>query len=407
MTRREPIQRTRCAAYCRKSHAEGLDQDFNSLDAQRDSVESFVKSRSQEGWLLLDERFDDGGISGATLERPALQRLLLATERGQVDAIVVYRIDRLSRSQMDFLRLVEVFEQRGVAIVSVTESFDTKTPMGRMTLSLLMTFAQFEREVIAQRIKDKIGAAKRKGMHTGGTPVLGYDTVDKRLVVNLDEAKLVERIFKRFRAVKSTTELAKELNAEGYRTKSWTTRNGIVRPGRPWTKAQVHKLLNNVRVLGKVSHHGELFDGEHEGIVSQKLWDDVHRILSQHKRTRGNGTRSKSTALLRGIIRCDHCDAAMSPTFSTKFGKRYRYYACVQATKRGYDTCPVRSVSAGEIEDAVIGQLRAVFRAPEIVARTFRATRLREREEVDRLKAQKKELEREVRKLSATTASMS
>ena len=409
MTRREPIRRIRCAAYCRKSHAEGLDQDFNSLDAQRESIEAFVRSRAQEGWVLLDDRYDDGGVSGATLERPALKRLLQATERGQVDAVVVYRIDRLSRSQMDFLRLVELLEERGVAIVSVTESFDTKTPMGRMTLSLLMTFAQFEREVIAERIRDKIGAAKRKGKYTGGMPILGYDVERdaKRLVVNETEAELVRRIFRRFRTLRSTTELARELNEQGHTTKTWTTKKGVARPGRPWDKAALYKVLNNVKYLGKVEHKGKLYPGEHDAIVTQRRWDDVHRILAEQHRTRGNETRSKSHALLKGLIRCVHCDAAMGPTFSTKGGKRYRYYLCGKASKNGYETCPVRSVAAGELEDAVVGQLRAVFRTPEVVARTFRAARLREREETDGLKAQKRELERQVRKLSTTPDSMS
>jgi len=244
-------------------------------------------------------------------------------------------------------------------------------------------------------------------MHTGGTPVLGYDTVDKHLVVNAAEAELVRRIFKRFRTLRSTTALAKELNARGYTTKAWTTKKGVARPGRPWNKAALHKALNNVKYLGQVEHKGKVYAGEHDAIISQGLWDDAHAILVEQHHTRGNATRAKSSALLKGVIRCVYCDCSMSPSFSVKRGKRYSYYVCSKASKNGYDTCPVKSVAAGEIEDAVVGQLRAVFRTPEIVARTFRATRLREREETDRLKAKKKELERDVRKLSTTLDSIS
>ena len=407
-TRKEPIQRTRCVVYTRKSHEEGLDQDFNSLDAQREAAEAYISSQKAEGWTVLEDRYDDGGFSGASMERPALKRLLRDVETGFIDMVVIYRVDRLSRSILDFAKIVDVLEKHGASFVSVKEQLNTSTPTGRLQLHMIISFAEFERAIIAERIRDKIGAAKRKGKYTGGMPVLGYD-VDRearRLVVNGTEAELVRRIFKHFRTLRSTTELAKELNEQGCTTKEWTTKKGLARPGKPWNKGLIHSVLTNRKYIGQVEHKGNVYPGEHDAVVTQKLWDDVHRILSEQHRSRGNGTRSKTQALLKGLVRCVHCDAAMGPTFSTKGGKRYRYYLCGKASKNGYGTCPVRSVAAGELEDAVIGQLRAVFRTPEVVARTFRAARLREREEIDRLKSQKKELERQVRKLSTTPDSM-
>ncbi len=251
-----PVPRVRCAIYTRKSTDEGLDSDFNSLDAQREAAEAYILSQRQEGWEALPDRYDDGGFSGGNLERPGLLRLLDGIEAGRIDCVVVYKVDRLSRSLLDFARLIEIFDRRTVSFVSITQRFNTTTSMGRLVLNILLSFAQFEREIIGERIRDKVAATKRKGMYTGGPPVLGYD-VDrerKRLVVNPEAAELVRHIFSEFAQSGSTTKLAQELNAEGHTTKSWTTKKGVTRAGKPWNKGYLYRLLNNPLYLGEVSH---------------------------------------------------------------------------------------------------------------------------------------------------------
>ena len=369
-----PASRVRCAIYTRKSTDENLEAEFNSLDAQRESAEAYIASQRHEGWVAIPDRYDDGGFSGGTLERPGLQRLLDDIEAGRVDCVVVYKLDRLSRSLLDFVRMIEVFERHRVSFVSVTQRFDTSTSMGRLMLNILLSFAQFEREIIGERIRDKVAATRRKGKYIGGPPVLGYD-VDrerKRLVVNPEEADLVRLIFARFVEDRSTTQLAAELNAASYTTKSWVTKKGIARAGVPWNKAYLYRVLNNPLYLGEVTHKGERYPGEQEAIVSRELWDQAQAILATRYRARGAHTRIKTPALLRGIIRCAHCDGAMGPTYAKRRGKEYRYYLCVQAAKHGHSTCPTRSLAAGEIETTVIEQLRALLRAPEAWARSYR-----------------------------------
>ncbi len=369
------VRKVRCAIYTRKSSEEGLDQEFNSLDAQREACEAYVASQRHEGWVLVPHHYDDGGISGGTLERPALQRLLADIEAGRVDVVVVYKVDRLTRSLMDFAKLVEVFERHGVSFVSVTQQFNTTTSMGRLTLNILLSFAQFEREVIGERIRDKFAASRKKGLWMGGHPPLGYDIKNRKLVVNEAEAALVRHIFERFTKVGSATKLVKELNAQGYRTKSWVTAAGRRREGRPLDKGYLYRLLNNRVYLGEAVHKGNSYPGEHEAIVPRDLWAKVHAILAENWRTRANRTRAATPAPLKGLIHCAEHGCAMTPTHTRKKGKLYRYYVCLHATKNGSDTCAVRSVPAGEIEDAVIAQVRALLRAPEIVARTTRAAR--------------------------------
>ncbi len=252
-------------------------------------------------------------------------------------------------------------------------------------MNILMSFAEFEREVTAERIRDKVAAAKRRGKHTGGMPILGYDVDRTRLVVNEEEARLVLHIFKRFCQLGSVTELAGELNRQGHRTKAWTTKKGTVHGGRPWNKPHLYRLLGNRKYIGEIEHRGAFYPGEHEAIVPKALWDDVHKILAENSKVRANRTRAKTPALLKGIIRCGNCGGAMTPTFNRKRGKTYRYYLCVHAAKNGHAQCPVRTVAAGEIEEAVVGQLRAVFRTPELVAHTFREAKTRQSEELERL----------------------
>jgi DNA invertase Pin-like site-specific DNA recombinase len=373
MSRPEIKRKVRCAIYTRKSSEEGLELAFNSLDAQREACAAYIDSQRHEGWIALDDRYDDGGYSGGTLERPALQRLIRDIEAGRVDTVVCYKIDRLSRSLTDFAKLVDVFERNSVTFVSVTQSFCTTTSMGRLTLNILLSFAQFERELAGERIRDKFAASRAKGMWMGGRPPLGYDVRDRKLVVNPAEAELVRLIFRRFLDLGSALLLIRELNAQGYRTKSWTTQAGTFREGRPFDKGTLYKILRNRTYLGEAVHKGQSYPGEHEQIVDQATWDRVHEVLASNARRRANEARASTPAPLRGLMRCTHCSSAMTPTHTRRRGRQYRYYVCLGASRRGHDTCPVRSIAASEVEGLVLGQVRRLLASPELVARTITA----------------------------------
>ncbi len=364
---KSPPRKFRCAVYTRKSSEEGLDMAFNSLDAQREACEAYIASQKPEGWVAMDDRYDDGGISGATLERLALVRLLADIEAGRVDIVVVYKIDRLSRSLMDFAKLIEVFETHGVTFVSITQQFNTTTPMGRLTLNILLSFAQFEREVTAERIRDKFAASRRKGMWMGGNPPLGYDVKDRKLVVNTEEAAVVRMIFERFTAVGSATQLARTLRAEGVVTKR----------GRPIDKGTLYRLINNRVYIGEAVHKGRSYPGEHEAIVPRVLWDKVHGILKESPRLRANITRAQTPALLKGLV-FGAGGRAMTPTHTRKRGRFYRYYVAAGLAKGEIPAGVVRRVSAAEIEAAAVHELRTLLRAPEVVVATWRAARERD-----------------------------
>jgi DNA invertase Pin-like site-specific DNA recombinase len=364
----------RCAIYTRKSTEEGLDQEFNSLDAQRAAGEAYIASQSSEGWVLVRDRYDDGGFSGGSLERPALKRLLADIEARRIDCVVVYKVDRLSRSLMDFAKLVEIFERNNASFVSVTQHFNTTTSMGRLTLNILLSFAQFEREVIGERIRDKFAASRAKGMWMGGCPPIGYDVRNRKLVVNKTEADLVRLIFRRLLDLGSATLLIKELNAKGYRTKSWHTQSGKFREGRPFDKGTVYKILQNRVYLGEAVHKGKSYPGEHEPILDRVIWDRVHAVLSTNGRQRARVTQAKTPAPLRGLMRCTHCDRTMTPTRTRGAnGRSYRYYLCLGAMRRGHSGCPIGTVAASEIEGVVLAQVRRLLNAPEVVARAIAA----------------------------------
>jgi site-specific DNA recombinase len=369
-----PVRKVRCAIYTRKSSEEGLEMAFNSLDAQREAGLAYIQSQKSEGWILVADRYDDGGFSGGTTERPALRRLLRDVESGRIDVIVVYKVDRLSRSLTDFARIVEIFDRHTVSFVSITQQFNTTTSMGRLTLNILLSFAQFEREVIGERIRDKFAASRRKGMWMGGIPPLGYDVRDRKLVVNETEAELVRLIFKRFLRVGSATKLAQELRRAGHTTKSWTTRDGKSRPGKPIDKGALYKILNNRVYLGEALHKGISHPGEHDAIIDRTSWDKVHAILAANTVARANGTRAQTAALLRGLIFAPG-GHAMTPSHTRKAGKLYRYYVATDAIRQGYADCPVRSVPAAEVEEAVVAQVRHLLRTPEIIARTWAAAK--------------------------------
>ena len=358
-------KKLRCAVYTRKSTEEGLDREFNTLDAQRDACMAYVASQRAEGWLLVPDHYDDGGFSGATLERPALRRLMADIERGLVDVIVVYKIDRLSRSLMDFSKLVEVMDAHGVTFVSVTQSFNTTTSMGRLTLNILLSFAQFEREVIGERIRDKFAASRARGMWMGGKVPLGYDVCDRKLVVNEAEAAVVRRVFEGFADLQSGTELAKVLQRENRTSKT----------GRLLNKADVYRLLNNRTYVGEAAHKGQVYPGQHTAIISRALWDQVHAALKESPRVRANKNRNQTPALLKGLI-FGVDGRALSPTHTRRRGRLYRYYVS-QSVLKGVDTGSdlVRRVSAAEIESLVVDQVRGLLRQPEIVVGTWLAAR--------------------------------
>ena len=355
-------RKLRCAVYTRKSSEEGLEQEFNSLDAQREACEAYIASQRSEGWVLIRDQYDDGGISGGTLERPALQRLLSDIDDGLVDVVVVYKIDRLSRSLMDFSKLVEVFDRNNVTFVSVTQSFNTTTSMGRLTLNILLSFAQFEREVTAERIRDKVKASRMKGIFMGGNPPYGYKPKERKLVIYEEEAKNVRWIFSRFLEIGSATELARE-----------ATRRGICTPrGNAMSKNFLYRILNNRVYIGEAVHKGTGYAGEHQRLIDQRTWDRVHAILQESPRLRANNTRTETPALLKGLLYGED-GAAFSPTHTRKGDRLYRYYVSQTVLKHGAGKCPVARVPAAEIEAAVIEQIRGMLRAPEVVVASWRA----------------------------------
>ena len=354
----------RCAIYTRKSCEEGLDLEFNSLDAQREAGEAFIASQQAEGWECLAERYDDGGFSGGKMDRPALIRLMADIDAGKIDCVVVYKVDRLSRSLLDFSRIMEAFDNHGVSFVSVTQQFNTTHSMGRLTLNILLSFAQFEREIIGERIRDKIAAQRRKGKWAGGVPVLGYD-VDRsgpspKLIINPDEAAHVRTIFTLYLSLGSLLPLVDALAEREWTNKAWTTKKGTARGGRPFEKNSLHALLTNPIYIGKIRHKSELYDGEHEAIIDADVFQRVQTHLEQNGRNGGICVRNKHGALLKQLLICKSCGRAMVHTFTGKKDRRYRYYTCSKAIQCGRDSCRSPSLPAAEIEAAVVDQIRGI-----------------------------------------------
>jgi len=359
-----PNRRLRCAIYTRKSSEEGLDMEFNSLDAQREACEAYIASQRSEGWVATRERYDDGGFSGGTLERPGLKQLLADIDDGLIDVVVVYKIDRLSRLLMDFSKLVEILDRNSVTFVSVTQSFNTTTSMGRLTLNILLSFAQFEREVIGERIRDKVAASRKRGIWMGGYVPLGYNVQGRKLLVNEAEAASVHKIFERFVELGSATVLARELRRDGFRNKQGTLID----------KGFLYRLLSNRVYRGEAVHKGTAYPGEHDAIIEQDLWDRVHAILRESPRKRANNSRSRTPALLKGLIFSD-TGAAMTPTSTKKGAKLYRYYVSMDVIRNretGEETAPMR-LAAGMVEDAVVTEVRRILQTPEVVTQVIAA----------------------------------
>lgn len=344
--------RRRCAIYTRKSTEEGLDQPFNSLDAQREACAAFILSQAHEGWELVNEHYDDGGWSGGNMARPAVQQLLADVTAGKVDVIVVYKVDRLTRSLADFARIVEALDRAGASFVSVTQAFNTTTSMGRLTLNVLLSFAQFEREVTSERIRDKVAASKRKGMWMGGPVPLGYRLENRKLLIDEPEAASIRHIFRRYLELGSVGLLADALAAAGVQTKVRAYANGQSVGGVSFSRGSLAQLLQNPLFIGKVRHRGELFDGQHEAIIDQRSWEQVQHLLATNRRERLHGKRARSPSLLTGLI-LDQDRRPMTPVFTTRGNHQHRYY--VTRLKPGEDSRTAWRVPAGDIDRAVVG----------------------------------------------------
>jgi site-specific DNA recombinase len=366
-----PAKKARCAIYTRKSSEEGLEQAFNSLDAQREACAAFILSQKHEGWTVLSALYDDGGYSGGTMERPALKRLIGDIEAGQIDVVVVYKVDRLTRALSDFAKLVEVFDRRGVSFVSITQQFNTTTSMGRLTLNVLLSFAQFEREVISERVRDKVAASKKKGLWMGGMPPLGYDVKDRKLIVNEAEARVVADIFQRYLALKSVPALRDELADAGIRSKRRLRPDGTEYGGQKFSRGALYLILQNRLYLGEVTHKGQSYPGEHPAIVEKPLWEEVQAVLAANRVDRTTGVRANHPSLLTGMV-FDESGERLTPTHAVKKGMRYRYYVSTSlVTGIGRKRSIGRRIPAGNLEGLVIARLRSFFADPGAILDTI------------------------------------
>jgi site-specific DNA recombinase len=402
-TTRKPTPATlplmRCAVYTRKSTEEGLQQKFNSLDAQRESAEAFIHSQAHEGWVCLPDRYDDGGFTGGNMERPALQRLLADIAAGKIDVVVTYKVDRLSRSLLDFAQMMATFEKQHVSFVSVTQQFNTATSMGRLVLNVLLSFAQFEREIIAERTRDKIAATRRKGKWAGGMPLLGYDLdpLRRRLVLNEDEAARVRAIFALYLEHQALLPVVQELERRGWGGKRWQTRQGRTRGGRPFTKTSLYRLLTNVLYAGQVRYKDEVHPGEQPALIDPDTFQRVQALLRCHGPTLGPPSGTRFAALLKGLLRCRPCGCAMTPAHTTRQGsKRYRYYVCSGAQKRGWQTCPSKSLPAAQIEQVVVGQIQQLGRDPALLHQVLEQVRQEDDTRLTELESERCGLERDL-----------
>ena len=365
----------RCATYTRKSTEEGLEQDFNSLHAQREACEAYIKSQSSEGWKCLPQGYDDGGYSGGSMERPGLQALLVDIDRGKVDVVVVYKVDRLTRSLMDFAQIVQKLEAKGVSFVSVTQSFNTTSSMGRLTLNVLLSFAQFEREVTAERIRDKIAASKQKGMWMGGPVPLGYDLKDRQLFVNEAEARTVRWIFDTYLEVRCVRELKVKADALGLTSKRYTQQSGKVVGGHSFARGQLYHILNNPLYLGKIRHKDKIHDGQHEALISQDTWDQVQALLRENWGIRQKSRNAPSHGWLSRIL-VDSTGEPMVAAHAKKQGRIYRYYISSSLTHKKPDPAQGWRLPAKEIEGLVLKAVQTFLNDPVKVLKTVSVAKM-------------------------------
>jgi site-specific DNA recombinase len=363
---------TRVAIYTRQSVASDL--EFGSIDAQREAVEAYVASQRGEGWVALPDRYDDHGFSGGNTDRPAFQRLVANIDAGKVDVIAAYKIDRVSRSLTDFTSFMTTLEKHGVGFVSTTQAFDTRTSMGRLTLNILASFSQFERETIAERTRDKIAATRRKGMFTGGRPVLGFDVHDKQLVVNRAEADTVRSIFQAYLEHGGLVATVAELERRGITNKSWTSKAGHRIRGATFDKCSMRGLLTNPLYIGKVRCGDDLVDGRHDAIVDAATFEAVAHALRDRRRPY-RAQIGKWNALLTGMLRCARCGAAMTHSVNVRGERAHRYYCCVTTQKEGAAACRGSRAPAGELEDVVVARIKAIGTDPSVLLATIAASK--------------------------------
>lgn len=335
-------KKIRCAIYTRKSSEEGLEQDFNSLDAQREACEAYIKSQMHEGWALVEKQYNDGGFSGGTMERPAFKQLLKDIDNDEIDIVVVYKVDRLTRSLMDFSKIIDVFHKHETSFVSITQQFNTTTSMGRLTLNILLSFAQFEREVTGERIRDKIAASKKKGMWMGGCTPVCYKKEDKKLVIHEYDSKKVQMLFDKYLELKSVPKLKQHLKENEIKTR--TDKN--------FSKGQLYHLLANKVYIGKITHKDKVYEGEHEAIITDEIFDKVQKLLYENKVDKTCGIKCSSNSFLAGLI-FDDKNNLMTPSHSNSHKRRYRYYIST-ALKNNEETGSVSKIPAGEIEKFVV-----------------------------------------------------
>lgn len=395
----------RCAVYTRIS-IEASEHEFNSLDAQRESAENYIKSQKENGWVILSDHYDDDGYSGGNMVRPALGKLLSDVEAGKIDIILVYKMDRLSRSLLDFMKLAEMLEKHNVSFVSVTQDINTSTSAGRMMLNILMTFAQYEREVIAERIRDKIAGAKRRGKHCGGPPVLGYDVDPKniKLIINPDEAAVVREAFILYTQYGSAKETAYRLNGMGYRTKAWTSRKNVRHGGEKFAVDTVYRLLNNPIYIGEVRHKGQSYPGEHEAIIDRQLWNLVRELLKENAPTTAGYHRNNIASPFKGLLRCGHCGGAFGISYAKNNKKnsdnrRYMYYLCIKDRGRAEQCCPLVRIPAGDIDRTILEQMARILKTPSMLAMVYNELRSYENQKRKAVKQQQMELEAKREKL--------
>src|SRR5690349_8676199 len=370
---RADANRQRCAIYTRKSSEEGLEQEFNSLAAQREACEAYIRSQQHEGWVLATTRYDDGGFSGGNLERPALQQLLADIRSGRIDIVIVYKVDRLTRSLADFARLVELFDAEAVSFVSVTQQFNTTSSMGRLTLNVLLSFAQFEREVTGERIRDKIAASKKKGMWMGGNVPLGYDADERTLVINPAEAETVRRIFALYRELGCVRRVKEEADRLGLRTKCRTAANGAGRGGKPFSRGHLYTLLSNPIYTGQIAHKGQLHPGQQPALIDDANWSIVRDKLATNTRDHRHRANAAEPSLLAGLL-VDAQGERLTPSHAVKKGRRYRYYlSAALITDEGTDRAQGWRLAAREIEEAVIRILADALTSPAKLVERFGA----------------------------------
>src|SRR5712672_800853 len=368
---RADASRRRCAIYTRKSSEEGLEQEFNSLQAQCEACEAYIRSQRHEGWVLARTRYDDGGFSGGNMERPALQRLLADIQGDRIDTIVVYKVDRLTRSLADFARLVELFDAQGVSFVSVTHQFNTTNSMGRLTLNVLLSFAQFEREVTGERIRDKIAASKKKGMWMGGNVPLGYDANERTLVINPAEAETVRRIFALYRELGCVRRVKEAADRLGLRTKYTRTGNGTERGGKLLSRGHLYALLSNPIYTGRIAHKGELFPGQQPALVDDESWSTVRDQLAANTSDHRRRAKAVEPSLLAGLL-VDARGERLTASHAVKKGRRYRYYvSAALSTDAGTDRAQGWRLAAKEIEEAAIRILADALTSPASLVERF------------------------------------